>query len=197
MFAVGRSALGPACGIAAVVLLMVLTGTGSDSTLVLGGEIVALTLFVPFLAHVYSVLRPADGAGWLSATVLGAGLVAVTVKLVSVVPDVVARRGALEPEVSDAMSRLAEVAFIVSLPPLGICLGVAAAVVLRTRVLPAWLGYAAAASAPLLIANGFALDSEFGPAFLLFLLWVLLAGIVLLRDAVVGSSASPAVMRST
>ncbi len=100
-----------------------------------------------------------------------------TVKLVRVVPDVVARRGALEPQLSDSMSRLAEVGFIVSLPPLGICLGVAAVVVLVTHVFPAWLGYLAAGSAPLLIADGFALDREFGPAFMLFLLWVLLAGI--------------------
>jgi hypothetical protein len=45
----------------------------------------------------------------------------------------------------------------------------------------------AAATAPLLIINGFALESENGPAFLLFLLWTLCASIVLLRRAMVAA----------
>lgn len=179
-----HSAPGAASGIAAVLLLLVLNGTGSADALVLGGEILALTLLVPFIAYLHSTLRVADDGGWLSLTVLAAGLAAVTVKLASAVPEVVARRGGLEPALSESMSRLGEVAFIVTLVPLGVCLGAAAVLILRTRVLPVWLGVVAAVTAPLLIANGFALDSQFGPAFLLFLVWIVLAGVVLLRNAV-------------
>jgi hypothetical protein len=54
-----------------------------------------------------------------------------------------------------------------------------ATVVLKTRVLPLWLGLLAAITAPTCLVNGMFLDAEFGPAFLLFLLWVTIASIVL------------------
>ena len=54
-----------------------------------------------------------------------------------------------------------------------------AVVTLTTGVLPRWLGWLAAVTAPLLLVNGMFLDAEFGPAFLLFLLWTLLASVVL------------------
>ena len=49
----------------------------------------------------------------------------------------------------------------------------------RRARLPRWLGWLAAVTAPLLLVNGMFLDAEFGPAFLLFLLWTLLASVVL------------------
>jgi hypothetical protein len=54
-----------------------------------------------------------------------------------------------------------------------------AIVILKTRVLPLWLGLLAAITAPACLVNGMFLDAEFGPAFLLFLLWVVMASIVL------------------
>jgi hypothetical protein len=57
-------------------------------------------------------------------------------------------------------------------------------VAVRTRVLPRWLGYGAGVTAVALAVNAtINLYSKGGfiPAFLLFLLWTLLAGIVLLR----------------
>ena len=43
---------------------MTLTGGGeeSDSAAILGGEIIALLLFVPFLAYLYGMLRAAEDA---------------------------------------------------------------------------------------------------------------------------------------
>jgi hypothetical protein len=70
--------------------------------------------------------------------------------------------------------------FILTMYPLAVVAGAAAIVVLRTHVLPRWLGWLAAATAVALLANGFALDAEFGPAFLLFLLWVVATSVVLL-----------------
>ena len=58
--------------------------------------------------------------------------------------------------------------------------------------MPAWLGWFSALTALLLIANGFAVGGDQGPAFLLFLLWTLITGIVLLRRAVVATRSSVA-----
>jgi hypothetical protein len=63
--------------------------------------------------------------------------------------------------------------------PDGVMLAAIAIVTLKTRALPRWLGWLAAVAAPLLVVNGMFLDADFGPAFLLFLLWTLLASVVL------------------
>ena len=178
------SRLGAASGIAYVVALMSFGSDGGDTAAALAGETIALLLLLPFLVHLWSLLRAADGAGeWLPATALVAGLVAVVIKLVSVIPAAVERLDDQSAAIATTLDRLSEVAFIMSLPPLGLCLAAVAASALRTGALPAWLGWMAAATAPLLVVNGFALTSENGPAFLLFLLWTLLASVVLLRRA--------------
>ncbi len=71
------------------------------------------------------------------------------------------------------------IAFIVAMLPLGVMMAAVAVVILKTRVLPLWLGLLAAITAPACWVNGMFLDAEFGPAFLLFLLWVTLASVVL------------------
>ena len=71
------------------------------------------------------------------------------------------------------------VAFIVTMLPIGVMMAAVAIVALKTRVLPVWLGLLAAITAPACWVNGMFLDAEFGPAFLLFLLWVTIASIVL------------------
>ena len=75
------------------------------------------------------------------------------------------------------------VAFIVTMLPLGVMMAAIAVVALKTRVLPIWLGLLAAITAPACLVNGMFLDAEFGPAFLLFLLWVTVASIVLTLHA--------------
>ena len=172
---------------------MTLTGDGEETAGAarLGGEILALLLLVPFLAYLFSLLRNAEQrAEWLPVTMLAAGLVAITLKVVSVVPVIAIESGGVDGSLHAAFQELADAAFVVSLPALGICLGAVAAVVLRTGVLPAWLGWFAAVAAPLLVANGFAVGGDQGPAFVLFLLWTLTTGIVLLRRAVMASRPS-------
>lgn len=187
------SRLGAASGLVAVIGLMALNSTDSQSTAVRGGELVALMLFVPFLAYLCAALRDSDRSGdWLAITALASGLVAVTIKLASIVPQITARQGEHGRALDDALQQLNEVAFIVSLLPLGLCLGAVAAIVLRTRVLPVWLGWMAALTAPLLVLNSFDHGSEFGPAFVLFLLWALSTSVVLLRRAT--TAAAPGVM---
>jgi hypothetical protein len=175
--------IGAGSGVAYVVGVLAANSAGTDTAAISFG-LLALVLFVPFLASLWSVLCAYDGpGGWLPATVLAAGVLAVAVKLVSVLPEVVLLQGGLGSAQRDVLQRLADAAYIVTMLPLGVCLAAVAASVLATRALPGWLGWSAAVTAVLLVANSLDLASDFGPAFLLFLLWVLATAIVLLRRA--------------
>ena len=172
--------LGVVSGVLYVVLLMGSTSTGSDTQIVIVLELIAILLFLPFLGYLYSVLRRAEGEGaWLSATAFGAGLVDLTIKLGSIAPGFAARTEGLDPQLHQALEKMNSVAFIVTMLPLGVMMAAVATVALRTRVLPLWIGLLAAITAPACLVNGTFLDAEFGPAFLLFLLWVTIASIVL------------------
>jgi len=183
-----------ACGAVFVVLLFGLPLTGSDAPIVLVGELIGLLLFIPFLGYLCSVLREAEGrGGWLAATAFGAGLVNVAIKLGSIAPGNAADRFADGTATHRALDVMNSTAFIATMLPLSVLMAAVAVVSVRTRVLPRWLGWLAAVTAPLLLVNGMFLDAEFGPAFLLFLLWVLLASVVLtVRPGHVGSGGEPA-----
>lgn len=182
------SRLGAATGIAYVLGVLSLNSVESASNVVLGAEVLALLLFVPFLAYLCSQLRDNDSPDWLVATALSAGIVAIAVKLAGVLPAILVEQGDLTPAIAAALTRFGDVSFMVSMMPLGVFLAAIAAIILRSRVLPAWLGWSAAAIAPLLIINAFDLGSEFGPAFILFLLWTLISAIILLRRAVTATT---------
>jgi hypothetical protein len=185
--------LGAACGGLFVVLLFGLSSTGSDSTIVLVGELIGLLLFIPFLGYLCSVLREAEGpGGWLATTAFGAGLVDVTIKLGSVAPANAADRFGDATATHQALDVMNSTAFIATMLPISVLMATVAIVIAKTRVLPRWLGWLAAVTAPLLLVNGMFLDAEFGPAFLLFLLWTLLASVVLtVRPGDVGSRSEP------
>jgi hypothetical protein len=172
--------LGAASGALSVVLLFGLSSTGSDSQIVVALELLGLLLFIPFLGFLWSVLRDAEGpGGWLSATAFGAGLVGVTMKLASIAPGWAARDFGDATAIHKALERVNETAFIAQMLPDGVMLAAIALLTLKTSALPSWLGWLAAVTAPLLLVNGMFLDADFGPAFLLFLLWMLLASVVL------------------
>jgi hypothetical protein len=185
--------VGAACGAVFVVLLFGLSSAGSDSTIVFVGELIGLLLFIPFLGYLCSVLREAEGpGGWLAATAFGAGLVNIAIKLGSIAPGNAADRFADGTATHQALDVMNSTAFIATMLPLSVLTAAAAVVIVRTRVLPHWLGWLAAITAPLLLVNGMFLDAEFGPAFLLFLLWVLLTSVVLtVRPGHVGSHTEP------
>jgi hypothetical protein len=172
--------LGAASGAVSVVLIFGLATTGSDARVVISGELIGLLLFIPFLGYLWSVLRDAEGpGGWLSATALGAGLVGVTMKLASIAPGWAARDYGDATAIHKALERTNEVSFIAQMLPDGVMLAAVATLTLTRGALPSWLGWLAAVAAPLLVVNGTFLDADFGPAFLLFLLWTLLASVVL------------------
>ncbi len=190
--------LGAVSGLLYVVLLFGFTSIGSDAQYVITVELIAMLLFLPFLGYLYSVLHRAEGeGGWLSATAFGAGLVDLTIKLGSLAPGFASRTEGLNPQLHQALEKMNSVAFIVTMLPLGVMLGAVAIITLKTRVLPLWLGLLAAITAPACLVNGMFLDAEFGPAFLLFMLWVALASVVLtLRGrASVAPTATPEAAR--
>jgi hypothetical protein len=168
--------------------------SGSDSTIVLVLELIGLLLFIPFLGYLWSVLREAEGSvGWLATTAFGAGLVDVTIKFGSLAPGKVANDFGDATPIHKALEDMNSVAFIVTMLPLSVLMAAVAVIALKTRVLPRWLGWLAAFTAPLLLVNGMFLDADFGPAFLLFMLWTLLASVVLtVRSSGVQSKAAPA-----
>jgi len=172
---------GAASGALFVILLFAPSSSGSESMLVTVAELLGLLFFILFLAYLCSLLREAEGpGGWLAPTAFGAGLVDVSIKLGSIAPAWASRDFGEATEIHHALDAVNRVAFMATLLPLGVLMAAVALVTLTTHVLPRWLGWFAALTAPLLLVNGMFLDEDFGPAFLLFLLWVLFASVVLI-----------------
>jgi hypothetical protein len=174
--------LGAACGGLFAVVLVVAAGNG-DQSYAAPREIaglVALTLFIPFVAYLSSVLR---AGGWLATAALAGGVTGIGLKIVSGIPEVALQRA----HVADgtALHRLgesfADAATVIALYPLAILCAATAVIALRTGVLPRWLGGAAAVTAVALAVNGAFLTTSDVPALLLFLAWTLAASLHLLR----------------
>lgn len=180
--------LGAACGAAFAVVLFVASGDGSGdfSAVRAIAGLAALTLFVPFLAYLCSLLRDAEGPnGWLASTALSAGLAGIVLKIVSVTPALALHRA----HVADgtALHKLFD-AFdgsvtVIALFPLAVFCAATAILAFRTGVLPRWLAGAAALTAVALAVNGGFLNASFLPALLLFIAWTLAASLCLVRRA--------------
>ena len=163
-------------------------------TIVVAAELIALILFVAFAAYLTSLLRAAEGPdAWLAPTVLAAAVVDTSVKLSSVGAGQAAR-DLPDGSLHTALHEMNNVSFIVTMIPLALMAVAASVVVLRTRVLPRAFGWSGAVVAAALVANGAALDSETGFAFLGFLAWTLALSIRLtLRPSAPEPSTTPAV----
>jgi hypothetical protein len=144
----------------------------------------ALVLALPFLAYLGGLLRAAEGeSGWISTTALVAGVSGIVLKLASHAPELAIHhdRIAKGTQLYKALDNTAGAATLMSLYPLAVCCAAVAVIALRERVLPRWLGIFAAATAAALAVNAGFVDAGFVPALLLFLLWTLATGLVLLR----------------
>jgi hypothetical protein len=180
--------IGAGCGAVFAVVLFVASGNGNEAYLAprAVAGLAALTLFVPFLAYLCSRLRAAEGEnGWLATTALVAGIVGMTIKIVSVVPDLVLHRAHVADgtRMHTVVSTFADAATVIALYPLAVACAAIAIVALRTAVLPRWLGAGAAITAVALAVNGAFLQASFVPALLLFIAWTLVASVYLLRIA--------------
>jgi len=178
--------IGAACGAVFAIVLTVAAGDGSQSfsgpRAVAG--IAALTLAIPFLAYLTSVLRQAEGpGGWLARAGLAAGIVGLTLKLGSGAPELAIHQAHLAAgtQLHSAFDAIGGAATVLSLYPLAVFCAATAIVALRTHALPRWLATGAAVTAAALAVNGAFLTTGSVPALLLFLLWTLLASVHLLR----------------
>jgi len=190
--------LGAACGIVFPIVMFLAVGNGSGFAA--WRAIVAtwaLVLALPFLAYLHSLLRRAEGdGGWLATVALVAGVSGIVLKLGSHAPALALHHHhiAKGTQLYKALDDMGGGATVMSLYPLAICCAAVAAVVVRTGVLPRWLGAFAVVTAAALAVNGAFLFAGFVPALLLFLLWTLVTGAILLRR---GWSPQPAIAYST
>ena len=180
------SRLGAACGAVFAIVLTVAAGNGDESfsgVRAVAG-IAAITIAVPFIAYLCSVLREAEEAdGWLVSTAFAAGITGIVLKLGSGAPELAMHKAHLiaGTQLNTSISAIADGATVLSLYPLAVFCAATAIVAFRTRALPRWLAVGAAVTAAALAINGAFLGSDFVPALLLFLLWTLLASVHLLR----------------
>ena len=168
---------------------------------------VSVCFFLWFLGTLQTFLRAAEGgSGQLSRIAFGAGLVTITLAMAASLPTVALAWGETaanaEPGLVRAIWNLNTLAFV----PIGSSAGVfclaAALVILRTRVLPAWIGWIGILAAVMgVIAVFFLLaddpDSPLGtPAnaggFLLSNLFFLLVSVAMLFRSQPGSQRLPA-----
>ncbi|MEA2426363.1 MAG: hypothetical protein QOH13_2773 [Thermoleophilaceae bacterium] len=165
---------GAACGI----IFPVALSLGRDGVLMLSAF--GLVAFVPFLAYLYSLLRSADRQGeWLAAAALGAGLMGITLKLVSVTPEIAYRNVPTGSQAHAALVGIADAATVASLYPFAVLCGIIALQTARFGVLPRWLGAFAGITAVALAINGSVEHAASVPALLLFVAWSFLAGATL------------------
>jgi hypothetical protein len=144
----------------------------------------ALLLFLPFLAYLCSLLRTAaPDDGWLSSLALVAGTSGILLKLVSHAPELAIHQDHLAKgtPLYKALDHTAGAATVLCLYPLAICAAAVAVMALREQALPRWIGIFAAVTAAALAVNGAFVFASFVPALLLFRLWTLVTGVVVLR----------------
>ncbi|HEY5099477.1 MAG TPA: hypothetical protein VII54_05435 [Gaiellaceae bacterium] len=177
--------LGAACGIVFPIALFVAVGDGNTfAPWRAVAATWALVLALPFLVYLWSLLRAAEGeGGWLSTVAVVAGVSGILLKLTSDAPELAIHRDhiAKGTQLYKALDNTAGAATLMSLYPLAICCAAVAVIALRDQALPRWLGMFAAVTAVALAVNAGFVYAGFVPAFVLFLLWTLVTGIVLLR----------------
>ena len=177
--------IGAACGAVFAIVLTVAAGNGShdfSGPRAVAG-LAAITLALPFIAYLYSVLRSAEGpGGWLAPAALTTGIAGIVLKLSSGVPELAMHQAHLVAgsQLYSAVNAMADGATIFSLYPLAVFCAATAVVAVRTRAFPRWLAVGAAVTAAALTVNAAFLGSDSVPALLLFLLWTLLASVHLL-----------------
>jgi hypothetical protein len=110
------------------------------------------------------LLRAEGGTGRLTAVAFGAGLVGVGLQTAIQAPQsalAMASDGTLDPQLAAMMSNLGYMLSVIAYVPVGIMLTAVAAVTLRHRALPRWIGWLSAVTAViyLTLTVGIAIDS--------------------------------------
>jgi hypothetical protein len=178
--------LGAACGAVFAIVLTVAAGDGNNGfsgpRAVAG--IAAITIALPFIAYLCTVLRAAEGGdGWLVPAAFAAGITGIVLKLAGAVPELAVHKAHLPAgaQLGATLNAIGDGATVLSLYPLAVFCAATAVVAFRTRAFPRWLSIGAAVTAVALVVNGGFLGGDSVPALLLFLLWTLLTSVHLLR----------------
>jgi len=179
------SQLAAACGIAFPIGMFVAVGDGTSfAPWQAVASTWALVLFLPFLVYLTDLLREADaGDGWLATFALVTGASGVLLKLTSHAPELAIHHDHLTKgtPLYRALDQTAGAATTLSLYPWAACVLTIGAIVVHTGVLPRWTGVLALLTAAALAVNGAFVYAAFVPGLLVFLLWSLATGVVLLR----------------
>ena len=179
--------LAAACGAYFSVTLFLAVGDGGSgfSPIRFFFALTALTSAIPFIAYLSRVLREAEGAdGWLATATLVTGVAGITIKMTSGGPELAAHRvAATSGSIHDALISMGGALTVISVFPLAAMCAAVAAAALRTHALPTWDAVFAALTAVALLLNGAAVDTQFMPALLMFMLWTLVTSVLLVRRA--------------
>src|SRR5437660_4874432 len=135
--------LGAACGIVFPIAMFLAVGNGSHFTPWRAVAATwALVLALPFLAYLWSLLRAAEGDGWLSTAALVGGVSGVLLKLSSHAPELAIHRDSIAKgtQLYRALDNTAGAAPLISLYPLAVCCAAVALIALREQLFPRWLG---------------------------------------------------------
>ena len=169
---------------------------GNHTALVLSSylQLAADACFLFFLAGLYVALRRAEGgSGLLAHAALAGGIATITVSFVRLAGSVAfiyVAEGGSTPEVLRALDMLTTTTQGLLAFPQGVFWAAASLAMLRTRVVPRWIGILGAVGAvALFTSTGLAFDPESALglvaflAFPLFATWMLATTITLLRRA--------------
>lgn len=203
-----RRSLAPLTGVGFVVLLVAATAVGGEpptadapaqeivsfyaddqGRLMTGAILFSLgaILFLFFVGSLRSILRLAEGStGWLSTVAFGGGVIATAGLLISSGISFTLTNSAdqIEPTAFQAINALSTYLFMPIAGGLVAFLFATGLVVVRTKVLPVWLAWAAL----VLAVVGLSPISFF--ALLLTLLWILVVSILLTRGGSATSASS-------
>jgi hypothetical protein len=157
---------------------------------VVGGfvELLAVLALIVFAATLASVLRRGEGDhAILSNTALGAGLLSAGIKLVSVPAAFAAvwrTKQGMSLELASALVDMNNVAFVMTWAVDAVMLGAAAIVIVRSGILPRWLGWFAGVTAAVSLATVPVAAKAPPLGILLTFVWLILTSVVLLRNRV-------------
>ncbi len=147
-------------------------------------EIVGILLLIVFAATLWNVLRDGDKSGIVAATAFGAGIASAAVKLASV-PAAFALYWRADqgwnPQVATALFDMNDAAFVLTWAIDAVMLGAAALVILRSGVLPRWLGWLAAVAGTISIATVPIAMKAPPVGILLTFVWLIATSVVLTR----------------
>jgi Domain of unknown function (DUF4386) len=156
-------------------------------------ELVGILLLIVFAATLWSVLRAGDEGGIFAGTAFGAGIASAAVKLASVPAAFAvywrADQG-WDPQVVTALFDMNDAAFVLTWGIDAVMLGAAACVILRSGVLPRWLGWLAAVAGTISLVT-MPVAMKVPPlGILLTFVWLVGTSIVLTRRSLRGTPRS-------